>query len=137
MRLHGENHMLISTGTAQPQTPVPQLGEERRFDLRIPMDIAVRALIKGARANYRLVDLSCSGARIERQGGAMPPAIHTMQLHVGRRRPLRMLASVVREVQGMYAVRFLALGDVERLEVAELIDHFLSQQPPQRHAAAA
>lgn len=99
----------------------PTKGLDRRRDARIRIDLPIRSATEGKLRNWRLVDISCSGALVERHGGGPPPQMHTMRLNAGPA-DVRLLARVVRADRGQHAVAFLCLDDVQRLEVAELID---------------
>lgn len=103
--------------------------DERRRDRRVPLEVPVEAVVRGRERSFRLVDLSCTGAQIERDADALPPPlVHTLELDLGGDYPLRMLVRTVWTDARRHAVAFLALDDMDRLTMAELIDHLLLRQ---------
>jgi hypothetical protein len=99
---------------------------ERRIDRRVSLDLPVATFKGGIPKRYRLVDLSCGGAQIERSDTQVPPAVHTLELDLGEGRVMRMLARTVWVRQARYAVSFLALDGFDRLTIAEGIDRLLA-----------
>ncbi len=95
----------------------------------------VDAIVGGRERAFRLVDLSCTGAQIMRDAMASPPPqVHTISLDLGGDFPLRLLVRTVWTSVHRHAVAFLALDDVDRLNMAEVIDHLLQRQARQRVA---
>jgi hypothetical protein len=102
--------------------------------VRVPIDVPVLAIVRGHERPFRLVDLSCTGALIERGRDALPPPlVHTLELDLGGDYPLRLLVRTVWTDEQRHAVAFLALDHVDRLTMAEVIDHFLQRRA--KHAA--
>ena len=95
---------------------------ERRGSARTPVSCLVSAVFGGRRHIYRLADISRSGARLERDSVLRPKRVHRMEIHCGDAEPLQLLVQVVRSTKHSHAVRFLALDDMDRLELAEVID---------------
>jgi hypothetical protein len=105
--------------------------DDRRRDIRVVLDVPMGAVVRGRERPFRLIDLSCTGAQIERDHDALPPPlVHTLELDLGGAYPLRLLARTVWTDAHRHAVAFLALDDVDRLTIAEVIDHL-------RHLPAA
>jgi len=95
---------------------------ERRRDPRIPIDKVVVSFKGGTPKRYRIVDLSLGGVRLEHGKSPVPEDVHTLELEFGGDRTLRVLAKTVWRDDEQHAVSFLALNDVDRLLIAELID---------------
>jgi PilZ domain len=95
---------------------------ERREGERVRVNALVSAMFGGRRYIYRLLDISRGGARLARDTVLRPTSLHRMEIHFGGNEPLRLLARVVRTTKHSHAVRFVALDDCDRLEIAEVID---------------
>ncbi|MBW2529156.1 MAG: hypothetical protein JRI23_33580 [Deltaproteobacteria bacterium] len=85
-------------------------------------DLPVVAYQDGMARRVRAVDLSCSGALFQRQSTRYPPMIQRVELDLGGEAPVRGVARTVWAQGDLHAVRFVELGDVDRLEIAEHID---------------
>jgi hypothetical protein len=103
---------------------------ERRADPRVVVDARVTAIHGTHVRRYRLTDVSRSGALVERGPAPPPPALHRLEIEIGEGEPLRVLARTVWVGPRHHAVRFLAQDDIDRLELAEVIDRLV------RHCAA-
>ena len=97
--------------------------DRRMGGARVRTDCPITAYCGGAPQGFRAVDLSCSGALVQRRtAGMMPPAVHALELDVGRRR-LRTLARTVWVNRQQHGVRFIDMSDADRLEIAEHVDN--------------
>lgn len=115
---------------------MPNAAEDRRRDRRVPLDVPVAAVVRGHTRPFRLVDLSCTGAQIERGPDSLPPPLmHTLELDLGGDYPLRLLVRTVWTDHERHAVAFLALDEVDRLTMAEVIDHLLQRRPALERSA--
>ncbi len=113
-----------------PRLPPSTTGSDRRRDVRVALDLPVATIVRGRTKPFRLVDLSCTGAQIERGPDSLPPPlVHTIELDLGGDYPLRLLVRTVWTDDKRHAVAFLALDDVDRLTMAEVIDHLLHRRP--------
>jgi hypothetical protein len=97
-------------------------GIERRRSARMRTDLPVVAYQDGMAHRVRAVDLSCSGALIQRRSARHPPMIQRLELHLGGEAPVRGVARTVWSSGDLHAVRFVELDDVDRLDLAEHID---------------
>ncbi len=100
---------------------------ERRRDPRVNLDMTVAAFSHGVAKRFKLVDLSCGGAQIDRGKHVAPPPVHTIEIDFGDRL-MRMLARTVWSHDSQYAVSFLALDELDRLSIAEGIDRLVLQR---------
>ena len=108
--------------------------DDRRRDVRVALDVPLGAVMRGHHRPFRLVDLSVTGAQIERSPNALPPPIHhTIELDLGGDYPLRLLVRTVWTDAHRHAVVFLAMDDMDRLTIAEVIDYLSPRRP--RNAA--
>jgi len=103
----------------------PSPGAERREEPRLAVKIPVTAEFHGSRRHYRVLDISRSGALVERDEDAPPPSLHTIVIGAVGRQPVRVLARVVWASPRHHAVRFVAQDDLDRIELAERIDKLL------------
>ncbi len=105
-------------------SPPAESGAERRREPRLDVDLPLSLLAGTRRASARVLDLSCSGARIQLRAGTgvKPPPIHTVQIRFGHGVELRCLARTVWHAGARYAVSFMALDAVDRLRIAEQLD---------------
>ena len=99
---------------------------ERRSSFnRARVDLPVFSFVDGFRHTCRAVDLSSTGMVIERTRSMRhrePPALHAFELHLRGQRPIRGRARSVWSKEGLHAVRFVAVSDVDRLDIAEHLD---------------
>lgn len=86
------------------------------------MPVPWPSLVEGISEQCGLTDLSCGGALIERSGGPPPRSPHLMQIRAPGFAPLQLHARVVRRDGNLHAVRFVNMGQLDRLELAERID---------------
>ena len=95
---------------------------DRRASSRARTNLPMTAYVDGIPRSYRAIDVSCSGALVERSALRSPPTIHHIELDLGGEKPLKMVARTV-WTEGMHhAVRFIGMADADRLEIAELLD---------------
>jgi len=80
------------------------------------------AYLDGTAYRFRAVDLSCSGALVQRPLEQKPPMVHQVELQLGPQRRLAGLARTVWSGAKTHAVQFIGLSDVDRLEIAEHVD---------------
>jgi len=99
-----------------------QTHERRHGGARLSSDLAMTSYRDGYAKACRAVDLSASGALIRRISGHEPPMVQRLELHLGRDEPIECLARTVWSNEELHAVRFVGLGDVDRLEIAEYLD---------------
>jgi len=97
-------------------------GAERRADARVPLKAQVEVCYAGRRYPGWLRDISAGGALVVRGTAPRPPKLHRVEIPMGGREPLRLLARVVRSFGTYHAVRFVGLDPVDRLELAEVVD---------------
>lgn len=96
--------------------------DRRMGGARVRTDCPLTAYCGGAPQRFRAIDLSCSGALVQRRlATRRPPAVHALELDLKGRR-LRTLARTVWVNQQQHGVRFIDLSDADRLEIAEHID---------------
>jgi PilZ domain len=86
----------------------------------------VTAVHSGVVQHHRLLDVSRSGALLERYDERPPPSLHRLEIDVGAAEPVRVLARTVWVGPRHHAVRFVAQDDLDRLELAEAVDHLLA-----------
>ncbi|MEQ9321514.1 MAG: PilZ domain-containing protein [Polyangiaceae bacterium] len=101
---------------------------ERRRDPRVPIDKVVVSFKGGTPKRYRIVDLSLGGVRLAHGKSPVPNDVHTLELEFGGDKTLRVLAKTVWRDDAEHAVSFLALNDMDRLLIAELIDELRSRR---------
>jgi len=94
----------------------------RRFGARLRTDLAVTTYHRGEARACRAVDLSPTGALIQRRSTTDPPLLHDLELDLSHREPLRTLARTVWSKDNLMGVRFVGLSDVDRLDIAEELD---------------
>ncbi len=99
---------------------------ERRVDPRLVVDLPVIAEFGGIQQRYRVLDVSRTGALVERDQPEPPPALHTLVINAGAVEPLRLLARTVWTAPRHHAVRFVAQDDLDRLDLAERIDQLIA-----------
>jgi hypothetical protein len=99
---------------------------ERRLDPRLMVDLQVTGEFRGSREPYRVVDISRTGALVERDQLEAPPSLHTMVFDVGAGEPLRLLARTIWTAPHHHAVRFVGQDDLDRLDLAERIDELIA-----------
>ncbi len=96
--------------------------DRRNGGARVLTDCPLTAYRGGAPQQFRAVDLSGTGALVQRRSADRePPVIHAIELSVKGRR-LRTLARTVWANEQQHGVRFIDLGDADRLEIAEHLD---------------
>ncbi|MBW2459336.1 MAG: PilZ domain-containing protein [Deltaproteobacteria bacterium] len=103
-----------------------QAGLERRLEPRLSVKIPVTAEFHGAQRQYRVLDVSRTGALLERDEDEAPPSLHTLVIGALGRQPLRVLARTVWVAPRHHAVRFVAQDDIDRLELAERLDKLIA-----------
>ena len=97
-------------------------GVERRADARVPSRAQVAVRYRGGAYPGWLRDISTGGALVVRGAAPRPPKLHRLEITIGDREPTQLLARVVRSFGTYHAVRFVGLDDIDRLELAELVD---------------
>ena len=103
--------------------------DERRREMRVRLEVPITAKVRGRKHPFRLLDLSCTGAQIERGPDSLPPPlVHTLELDLGGDFPLRLLARTVWTTTRRHAVVFLAMDDMDRVTMGEVIDHLLERR---------
>jgi len=114
---------------------------DRRAAPRVPIDVGVSACVGTRRWSVRLIDVSSTGALLEHLDHPAPAGVHALWLGADQPR-LRLLVQTVWRGARRYAVRFLALDDAQRLELAEALDrvahgplHAHGRAPLRSHAA--
>ncbi|MSP26314.1 MAG: PilZ domain-containing protein [Myxococcales bacterium] len=107
------------------QTPSPL---DRRQGIRLEVKTSARLLRHGHLRPCRLLDLSPTGARLGSEHMDLP-VVHPLELPVAGGGTLRVSARVVWRHGVECGVKFCG-SDVERLEIAELVDDYM------RHGAA-
>ncbi len=98
---------------------------ERRMSSRAQVDVPVTAFIDGARHDCRAIDLSASGMVFQRNRSLAVrelPEVNRFELYLGPNRPIRARARSVWDRDGLQAVRFVLIHDVDRLVIAEHLD---------------
>jgi hypothetical protein len=95
---------------------------ERRSEPRIEIPLVSYVLVGREEWAARLIDLSCSGARLELVGDGQLPSVHTIVVDFATGDPVRILARVVRRTGPHYAVEFVGLDELDRLAIAERMD---------------
>src|SRR5690606_3888541 len=103
---------------------------ERRGAARVRVNAAVTGLFGRRRHRWWLREISASGALVLRGAAPRPASLHRLEIDAGRGEPLRVLARTVRSVGTFHAVRFVGLADVDRLELAEVIDGLQARETP-------
>jgi hypothetical protein len=98
---------------------------ERRAGFRVIADLAARIHRDGHATSYRVIELSCTGARLCRTGGAELPMVCTIELDLDETAPLRMMARTVWSEGALSGIRFVDACDADRLEIAERIDELV------------
>lgn len=103
---------------------MPNTTENRRQDQRVPFDCPITISAGGPKRRGRILDLSCSGARIAYENSRMqvPVSAHRVRIEPPGAEPVEVLAMPVWRTRFSYGVRFLLVDDLERLAVAELMD---------------
>jgi hypothetical protein len=99
---------------------------ERRSSLnRARVDFPVFALVDGFRHACRAIDLSSTGMVIARSRSLRDRELgilNAFELHLKDSRPIRGRARSVWTRDGLHAVRFVTMNDVDRLSIAEHLD---------------
>ena len=85
-------------------------------------DLPVIAYQDGMAHRVRAVDLSCGGALIQRRSTRQPPMVQRLELCLGEGAPIRGVVRTIWARGELHAVRFVELGDADRLDIAEHID---------------
>ena len=94
----------------------------RRFGARLRTDLAVTTYHRGEARPCRVLDLSPTGALIQRRRTSDPPLLQDLELDLTHREPLRTLARTVWSEDDLMGVSFVGLSDVDRLDIAEELD---------------
>lgn len=102
---------------------------DRRKSARTRADVPVIAYQNGTARQHRVIDLSTSGALIQRSGTWRPPMVQRVELRLGGQRTVSGMARTVWADGGLHAVRFVNLSDVDRLDIAEHMDHLQGRGP--------
>jgi len=98
---------------------------ERRLSSRAQVDVPVSAFIDGTRHDCRTIDLSASGMVFQSNRSLALrelPGLNGFELYLGANRPIRARARSVWSRDGLQAVRFVLIHDVDRLVIAEHLD---------------
>ena len=108
---------------------------ERRIGSRAQVDLPVGAYVDGWWHACRAVDLSARGMVVQRTKSLSArgvPQLNAMLLHLGALR-IGLRARTVWHHGSLQAVRFVALSDVDRLEIAEHLDEIARLRRQQLH----
>lgn len=105
-----------------------QTHERRHGGARFNSDLAMTSYRNGFAKACRAVDLSVDGALIRRISRHEPPMVQRIELHLGQGEPIEALARTVWANDELHAVRFIGLSDVDRLDIAEYLDHLDRQR---------
>jgi hypothetical protein len=100
-------------------------GAEQRSSPRVELPLPCRGSFRNQSYRYRLVDISQTGALVERLEGPSPPSLHSFEIDTGDDVPLKLLARTVWTNRHQHAVRFVAQDDLDKLELAEAIDRLV------------
>ncbi len=99
---------------------------ERRGSLnRARVDLPVFSFVDGFRHACRAIDLSSTGMVISRSRALRDrdlPILSAFELHLREQGPIRGRARSVWTRDGLHAVRFVTMEDVDRLTIAEHLD---------------
>ncbi len=95
---------------------------ERRAGLRVAADLPARVFFDGHPLAYRVIELSCTGARLCRSGGDPLPMVCNVEVALDEAAPLRLKARTVWTHGSLAGVRFIDGCDADRLDIAERID---------------
>lgn len=98
---------------------------ERRLGSRAQVDLPVNVLVDGFRHRCRAVDLSANGMVFEPSRVLSQRSIgllNAFELMMLGQKPIRARARSVWSRDGLYAVRFVTMHDVDRLVIAEHLD---------------
>jgi hypothetical protein len=95
---------------------------ERRAGLRVAADLDARVQFDGHPVDCRVIELSCTGARLWRSTVDDLPMVCAIEVELDEEQPLRLLARTVWHEGALAGIRFIAGGDADRLEIAERID---------------
>jgi len=97
---------------------------ERRNGSRAQVDLPIRAIIDGHRHHCRAIDLSPHGMVFERTRALRNRTLldlNAFEIYLDGR-PIRTRARNVWSKDGLQAVRFVTMHDVDRLTIAEMLD---------------
>jgi hypothetical protein len=98
---------------------------ERRISSRAQVDVPICALVDGYRHECRAVDLSATGMVFEQTRSLAArdlPILSPFEIYLGNR-PIRTRARRVWSKDRLLAVKFVTISDVDRLTLAEMLDH--------------
>jgi hypothetical protein len=97
---------------------------ERRAGQRARTDLPATSYHDGRARSCHALDLSTDGALLRHGEACPPPLVQRLALHLGA--PVGTIPVLARTVWSsgpLSGVRFVGLGDVDRLELAERLDH--------------
>ncbi len=95
---------------------------ERRAGLRVDADLAARVFFDGRPVDYRIIELSCTGARLCRTGGESLPTVCNVEVLLDEASPMRLKARTIWTHGSLAGIRFVEGSDADKLEIAERID---------------
>ena len=102
----------------------PSSPAERRFGLRMWLELPVDVLVDGFPHRCRMVDASSTGMVVELAkaiAAREPELLHTYEIHVSAEKVLHVHARTIWRSGAIQAVRFVGLGDDEQAGIAEMI----------------
>jgi len=83
------------------------------------------AYLNGIPHDFSLIDLSPRGALVRRNGSRRgPPIVHRLRFRLVNGAMVRAVARTVWSNEKLHAVSFVEMTDIDRLEIAEMIDGF-------------
>ena len=103
---------------------------ERRMSARALVDLPIRATLGGFSEHCRVVDLSAGGLvlrRASRGSWAAPAELVSLEFELDGNRLIRAVGRNVwsSELEHLIALRFVRVADVDRLSIAEHLDHLV------------
>ncbi len=122
--------------TTITSSTLPDPHADRRTDVRVDVHCPVTIVASGQKRRARIVDLSCGGARIWYESSRMsvPIGAHRVRIEHKGLDPVEMIALPVWRSRFSYGVRFLLVGEVERLAIAEMMDQPMVERKPRRRS---
>ena len=107
-------------------TALPLSRDDRRADARYHVRVPVVIHADGVKRLRRTVDLSCSGARIayDPVGRHAPPdGPARVEIRRDFADPIQLIGVPMWRSSDSYGLKFLVSSEMDRLAIAELIDH--------------
>jgi hypothetical protein len=95
---------------------------DRRRDTRIRSGLPFTIYVDGTARECRALDVSVSGALVERPSQRPPPLVHRVLLTLDDGQQIEALARTVWSDETTHAVRFVQMAEFDRLEIAEHLD---------------